>query len=124
MSNEATTRKRNRQNVPAIDSSNDKEADPAPLTKREATLIIHVTENFPRMFHEEDLASSLGWTTQEVRETLEVCAANGFVDGPPDIELPAGATLKEFPVLAIDDLLSPEEQDAAKIIDREHRKFL
>jgi hypothetical protein len=117
--NAAANRLRNGQDVPAINSSNNQAADPAlqtfELTKREAILLVHMTENFPRGFDEEHLATSLGWSTEEVREALLVCAVHGLVEGPPDIELPAGAPLEGSPVIGIDELLSPEEQDAARL---------
>jgi hypothetical protein len=118
MSDAATTRVRNRQAVPTNNSSNNQAADPAlqtfELTKREAILLIHTGENFPRGFDEKHLAISLGWSTEEVREALQVCAVHGLIEGPPDIELPAGAPLEGSPVIGIDALLSPDEQDAAR----------
>ena len=105
-------------------------ADPAPqtfeLTKRKATLLIHTGENFPRGFDEEHLAISLGWSTEEVREALQVCAVHGLIEGSPDIELPAGAPLEGSPAIGIDELLSPEEQDAARLshVPRKNRGWL
>jgi len=118
MSNAAANRARNGQDVRAISSSNDQAADPAlqmfELTKREAILLAHVTENFPRGFDEEQLAISLGWSTEEVQEALQVCAVHGLIEAPPDIEIPAGVPLEGSPLVGIDDLLTPEEQDAAR----------
>jgi hypothetical protein len=119
MSDTAANRVRNGQDIPAIDSSSDQAVDPAlqtcEITKREAILLVHMKANFPRGSDEEDLATSLGWSIEEVREALHVCAAHGLVEGPPDIESPAGAPLEGSPVIGIDDLLSPEEQDAARL---------
>jgi hypothetical protein len=117
--NAAANKVTNDQDVPATNSLNDQPADPAPqtfeFTKREAILLIHTGENFPRGFDEDHLASSLGWSTEEVREALQVCAVHGLIEGSPDIELPAGAPLEGSPVIGIDELLSPEEQDAARL---------
>lgn len=118
MSDAITTKTENGQDVPAFDSQNNQAVDPAlrtlEPTKREAILLIHMRENFPRGFDEEHLAISLGWATEEVREALQVCVVHGLIEGPPDIELPAGAPLEGSPMVGIDDLLSPEEQAAAR----------
>ena len=84
------------------------------LTKREATLLVHIGEHFPTGFAAEDLAVSLGWSVEEVHGTLQVRAVHGLIEAPPDAEVPAGAPLEGSPLVGLDDLLTPEEQDAAR----------
>lgn len=84
------------------------------LTKREATLLAHIGEHFPTGFIAEDLAVSLGWSVDEVREAARVCAVYELLALPPDIEVPAVAPEKRSPLVDLDDFLTPEERDAAR----------
>ena len=84
------------------------------LTKREATLMVHLGENFRNGFRPGDVALSLGWPVSEVEEALEVCAIYGLLDGPGAKELRASVVRASGPEVSIDDLLDPEEIEAAK----------
>ena len=58
------------------------------FTKREAILLLHSREHFPRGFDPEDLAISLGWSIDEVHEVLLACTALGLVKAPSGAEAP------------------------------------
>ena len=59
---------------------------PVAITKREAILLLHSQEHFPRGFDPGDLAISLGWSVDEVHEALLTCVALGLLKAPPGIE--------------------------------------
>jgi hypothetical protein len=83
------------------------------FNKREAILLLHSREHFPRGFDPEDLAISLGWSLDEVREALLACAAFGLVEASPGIEAPPRCEKSAGPEVGIDDLLTPAEKEAA-----------
>ena len=86
---------------------------PVAITKREAILLLHSREHFPRGFDHEDLAFSLGWSLDEVYQALLVCAALGLVTAPPGTEAPLGCQESRELEVGIDDLLTPAEKKAA-----------
>ncbi|MEE9607526.1 MAG: hypothetical protein V3U03_07275, partial [Myxococcota bacterium] len=100
-----------------MSNSDDGNLGPIPetleMTKREATLLVHVGEHFPTGFCEHELAASLAWSVDEVREALVVCAAFDLVSTPPGVDVPVAEPVDGSPLVGIDDLLDPEEQEEA-----------
>ena len=83
------------------------------FTKREAILLLHSQEHFPRGFDPGDLAISLGWSVDEVHEALLTCVALGLLKAPPGIEAPSHCKESSGPEVGIDDLLTSAEKEAA-----------
>ncbi len=83
------------------------------LAKREATLLVHVSENFPHGFVTKDVALSLGWPLCEVQSAVATCVSLGLVgeaDGAANADY--ARTTVRLPQ-CLDDILNAEEQDTA-----------
>ena len=83
------------------------------LTKREATLLVHVREHFPKGFLAEDLAGSLGWSLEEVQKAARVCVSQRLLVPPGRKGAPTRLADKAREWRA-DDLLTPKEQEEAR----------
>lgn len=84
------------------------------ITKREAILMVHIAENFPFGFVEEDVALSLGWSLEEVQDARRLCAAHGLLAEQSDPLEIYDSSPDESESVSAADLLSPEERDAAR----------